>query len=178
MIERVETERMVLRPITLDDVDELVALDRDPEVMRYLTGGRPTPRDQVITIVRQRINCRWMAFDRSSHEFVGWVGLVPTARDEYAVGFRLRHAMWGRGLATEGARALITAAFGELGALRISAETMAVNVRSRRVMERCGLRHVRTFHRLWDDPIEGTEVGEVEYELLRSDWERVQRLPV
>jgi SAM-dependent methyltransferase len=45
-----------------------------------------------------------------------------------------------------------------------------VNERSRRVMERCGLRYVRTFHLAWDDPIEGTEHGEVEYELRRQDW--------
>ena len=162
---------MVLRLITLDDVDELVALDSDPEVMRYLTGGKPTPRDQVMEAIRQRIDCRWMAVDRSTNEFVGWFGLVPTATDECAVGYRLRRAAWGKGLATEGTRALIDVAFEELGARRVWAETMAVNSRSRRVMERCGLRYVRTFHLEWDDLIEGTPLGEVEYELLRRDWE-------
>ena len=44
---------------------------------------------------------------------------------------------------------------------------MAVNTRSRAVMERCGLRHVRTFHLDFDDPIPGSEEGEVEYELRR-----------
>jgi hypothetical protein len=38
-------------------------------------------------------------------------------------------------------------------------------------MERCGLKYVRTFHLSWDDPIEGTEQGEVEYELSRRDWQ-------
>lgn len=50
------------------------------------------------------------------------------------------------------------------------AQTMAVNTRSRRVMEKAGLRHVRTFHPHWADPFPGTEHGEVEYELLREDW--------
>jgi RimJ/RimL family protein N-acetyltransferase len=49
---------------------------------------------------------------------------------------------------------------------------MAVNTRSRRVMEKAGLRYLRTFHLQWDDPIPGTEHGEVEYELLREDWHR------
>ena len=49
---------------------------------------------------------------------------------------------------------------------------MTVNTASRRVMERCGLRYVRTFHLEWDDPIEGTEHGDVEYELTKADWER------
>jgi RimJ/RimL family protein N-acetyltransferase len=43
---------------------------------------------------------------------------------------------------------------------------------SRRVMEKAGLRYLRTFHLEWDDPIPGTEQGEVEYELLREDWLR------
>jgi RimJ/RimL family protein N-acetyltransferase len=47
---------------------------------------------------------------------------------------------------------------------------MAVNTASRRVMEKAGLRYVRTFHVAFDDPIDGTEHGEIEYELLRADW--------
>ena len=46
-----ETERLVLRRFTEDDVDELVALDGDPEVMRYVTGGRPTSREEIETEV-------------------------------------------------------------------------------------------------------------------------------
>jgi RimJ/RimL family protein N-acetyltransferase len=170
----VETERMTLRPLTFDDVDTLLALDSDPEVMRYITGGKPTPRDEVIDIVRRRIGRRWMAADRATAAFIGWFGLVPsrTIDGEYEVGYRLRREFWGRGLATEGTTALIDLAFGELGATRIWAETMAVNLRSRAVMERCGLRYGRTFHLEFDDPIEGTELGEVTYELSRAEWER------
>ena len=48
---------------------------------------------------------------------------------------------------------------------------MVVNVASRRVMEKAGLRFVRTFHQPWPDYIEGHEEGGVEYALLRSEWE-------
>ena len=106
---------MRLRPITLDDVDALVALDRDPEVMRYLSGGRPTPRDEVVETIRAHLGCRWIGVHRVTNDFVGWFGLVPTRSAEYAIGYRLRRAVWGCGLATEGARALITLAFTELG---------------------------------------------------------------
>jgi RimJ/RimL family protein N-acetyltransferase len=74
------------------------------------------------------------------------------------------------GHAAEGARALIRNAFTDLGTQRVFAQTMAVNTRSRRVMDRAGLRYLRTFHLQWDDPIPATEHGEVEYELLREDW--------
>jgi RimJ/RimL family protein N-acetyltransferase len=48
---------------------------------------------------------------------------------------------------------------------------MAVNLASRRVMEKSGLEYVRTFHQDWPDPIAGTEHGEVEYALTRAAWE-------
>jgi RimJ/RimL family protein N-acetyltransferase len=55
---------------------------------------------------------------------------------------------------------------------RVFAQTMAVNLASRRVMEKAGLRLARIFNPVYDDPIDGTELGEVEYELRRPDWER------
>ena len=165
-----ETDRLALRPITLDDVALLVELDSDPEVMEFVTG-RPSTRDEVVATIRERLGCRWVAFDRSSGAFVGWFGLVPAEEQGvYDVGYRLRHRWWGRGLATEGTRALIDAAFSHLGARRITAQTMAVNARSRAVMERCGMRHTRTFHLEWDDPLPGTEHGEVEYEITAETW--------
>ena len=171
MIESVLTERLRLRPMARDDVAELVGLDADPEVMQYLTGGRPTSRDEMVEVVDRNLTSRWMAFRRTDDGFVGWFGLVPSGDGEFEVGYRLKRQAWGQGLATEGTRALIEAAFRDLVARRIWAQTMAVNRRSRRVMERCGLTYVRTFHLEWEDPIPGTEQGEVEYELLRSSWE-------
>jgi RimJ/RimL family protein N-acetyltransferase len=156
--------------MTMEDVDVLVELDREPEVMRFLTGGRPTARDDVVEVVRRRLGQRWMGFERGAEGFVGWYGLVPTGDREFEVGYRLRREAWGRGLAVEGTHALLSAAFRDLDAQRVWAQTMAIHQRSRQVLERCGLRYVRTFHLEWDDPIEGTEFGEVEYELRRSDW--------
>ncbi|GGM30496.1 GNAT family N-acetyltransferase [Micromonospora yangpuensis] len=211
---RLETERLRLRRLTVDDVDELVALDADPEVMRYLTGGRPTPvevvRDEQLPRLLDQYQRhpglgRWAAEDRVTGEFLGWLALDPTPdgstfdgstlidpvpsdpvpsgavqggtvpsggpvrdRGEDGVaaelGYRLRRVAWGRGLATEGSRALLRYAFDTVGVRRVWAQTMAVNTRSRAVLERAGLRYVRTFHLHFDDPIPGTEHGEVEYE--------------
>ena len=175
MIEPVTTARMALRAITMDDVDRLVALDTDPEVMRFINGGRPTPRDEAARIVERSIGHRWLAFERDGDAFVGWFGLRPSGPHERELGYRLRRACWGHGLATEGALALIDLAFTELEAARVWAQTMTVNRASRAVMERCGMRYVRTFHLDWPEPIEGTEHGDVEYELTRADWERRKR---
>jgi RimJ/RimL family protein N-acetyltransferase len=103
---------------------------------------------------------------------VGWFSLRPSDTGEYELGYRLSVDSWGRGLATEGSRALIDYGFDSLGASRVWAQTMSVNRRSQRVMERCGLRFVRNFHLHWEDPIAGSEAGEVEYALTREEWAR------
>ena len=169
--ERYRTERLDLRPLRADDVDLLLDLDGDPEVMRYLTGGRASTRDEVTELVAHAIGHRWIATDRVTGDVVGWFALWPTGPGELELGYRLHRVHWGRGLATEGARALLDVAFGGWRIERVWAQTMAVNDRSRRVLERCGLRHHRTVHLEWDDPIPGTEHGEVEYELRGEEWE-------
>ena len=182
-----ETERLILRRFTADDVDLLVELDSDPAVMRYINGGRATPREK---IEREELphffECYerydgygfWAAMEKSSGAFVGWFHLRPRRdgrADEPELGYRLRRSAWGKGYATEGSRALIEKAFTDLGAQRVWAETMAVNTASRRVMEKAGLRFVRTFHQEWPDKIEGDEEGDVEYALTRSEWEATAR---
>jgi len=168
----IETERLRLRAIAPDDIELLVELDSDPEVMRYLNGGKPRSRAEVEDMLQRALGHFWMAFDRTTEDFVGWFGLRPTAEHDRELGYRMRRAAWGKGLATEGSMALIATAFTELGTQRVWAQTMTVNTRSRAVMERCGLRYVRTFFGEWGPPIEGSELGDVEYELTKHDWER------
>ncbi|MFD3743881.1 GNAT family N-acetyltransferase [Nocardia sp. NPDC058633] len=175
-----ETDRLVLRRFTDTDCDNLVRLDSDPAVMRFLTGV-PTPRSVIEhevlpTILRdyQRGPAgRFAAVERSTGAFVGWLSLRPPEDGSVAdveLGYRLAASAWGRGYATEGARALIRKGFTELGVGRVWAQTMAVNIASRRVLEKSGLTYVRTFHPQFDDPLPGTEHGEVEYELTRAEW--------
>ncbi len=178
-----ETERLVLRRFTSDDVDLATALDADPAVMRYINGGRPTPRDEI----RDDYLPAWMAYyeagdrygfwaaiDKGSGAFLGWFHLRPQETDpddEPELGYRLIASAWGLGYATEGSRALIRRAFEVLDARRVYATTMAVNVASWRVMEKAGLRFVRSFVQPWPDRIEGEEYGDVEYALTREEWE-------
>ncbi|NDU72879.1 GNAT family N-acetyltransferase [Actinomadura sp. DSM 109109] len=177
------TDRLLLRRFTEDDLDDLVRLHGDPRVTRFLTGGRPASRAHLRDRTLARILdwyergplSRWAAVERASGDFIGWLALEPGAGHDLGqaeLGYCLRAASWGRGYATEGSRALIAKAFTGLGVHRVFARTMAVNTASRRVMEKCGLTYLRTFHRHWDDPIPGTEHGEVEYELLRAGWAR------
>jgi RimJ/RimL family protein N-acetyltransferase len=180
----VETERLILRQFTPDDIDLLVALDGDPEVMHFITGGRATPRDEIENDVLPAFLQYyeqfagygfWAAIEKASGKFLGWFHFRPSdgsPPDEVELGYRLRASAWGKGYGTEGSRALIRKGFTELGVRRVVAETMAVNVASRRVMEKAGLTLVRTFHQAWPDPIPGDEHGDVEYALTQAEWER------
>ncbi|MGP3965801.1 GNAT family N-acetyltransferase [Nonomuraea sp. 3N208] len=176
-----ETDRLILRRFTESDADDLFHLHNDPDVMRYLNGGKPTPRKVIVeeTLPRFIASGFWAAIEKPSGAFLGWFHLRAAKgkpADEPELGYRLHKSAWGKGYATEGSLALIDKAFGELGARRVFAQTMTVNLGSRRVMEKSGLRHVRTFFMDWPDPIDGTDQGEVEYELLRPDWEARRRM--
>lgn len=177
-----ETERLILREFTRDDVDLVEDLDSDPEVMFFITGGRITPRAEIEDDIlpawlayyeRWPGYGFWAALERGSGEFLGWFHLRPApggAADEPELGYRLRRAHWRKGYATEGSKALVDKAFRELGATRVWAGTMVVNTGSRRVMEKAGLRQVRVFHQDWPDRIPGDEHGDVEYALTREEW--------
>ena len=182
-----ETERLRLRRLEHDDVDHLVELDSDPQVMRFINGGRATTRCEIENEVLPAFLGHyerygglgfWGVEEKSTGRFVGWFHLRPAEgapAGEFELGYRLLRSVWGKGYATEGSRALIDKAFAELGVDRVVASTMVVNVASRRVMEKAGLRFVRIFHQPWPDRIEGEQEGDVEYALLRSEWEQELR---
>ena len=174
----ISTPRLRLRELTTSDVDELVALDADPEVMRFLTNGKPTARSTVadvhlpwdLDVYARHPGLGRYAAELDDGTFVGWFALTPREGGALELGYRLRREVWGSGLATEGSLALLAYAFARPETAWVYAETMAVNRPSRRVLERIGLRYVRTFHVDFDDPIPGTEHGEVEYAITRSEW--------
>ncbi|WP_285568931.1 GNAT family N-acetyltransferase [Actinoallomurus iriomotensis] len=115
----------------------------------------------------------WAAEERSTGRFLGWFHFRPAKNGpdgEIELGYRLRRPAWGRGYATEGSRALIHKGFTELGVERVVAETMAVNLASRRVMEKSGLILTRTFRRDGLEAVDGFEHGVVEYALTRAGW--------
>lgn len=179
-----ETDRLRLRAFTTADVDHLSRLDSDPAVMRFINGGKPTSREEIQLRTLPRLlhhhpglgtRGYWAAEEMSTGVFLGWFEFRPVVDHSPAVvelGYRLNRAAWGVGYATEGSRALVRKGFMERGVERVFANTMAVNTRSRRVMEKAGLSYLRTFAGDWPDTIEGSEHGEVEYELTRAEWER------
>jgi RimJ/RimL family protein N-acetyltransferase len=179
-----KTDRLSLRRFTPADLGELTALHGDSAVMRYIDDGRPVPRHVVegetlpgylreYTNLPVGFGC-WAAIATDSNAFLGWFSLRPAESTGLTqgteLGYRLTPEVWGSGYATEGAKALVHKAFTDLKVDLVVATTMTVNTGSRRVMEKAGLKWVRTFFEQWPDYIEGAEHGDVEYALSKADW--------
>jgi RimJ/RimL family protein N-acetyltransferase len=178
------TERLRLVPLADEHLEAEVALDADPEVLRYLWGRARTRAEVEASHVERMAHARWvdglgfwMASDRADGDVVGLMMLPPAHGPDQPddptvcdLGYRLFRRHWGRGFATEAASALLDHAFGAVGQRLVIAQTMAVNRPSRAVMERLGMQHARTFHGVWDEPLPGAEEGEVEYAISREEW--------
>lgn len=170
-----QTTRLTLSPCRPDDRADFMELERDPKVMRFLNGGHAVDcehADPHATFLMPRGTepYVWTARRRAGSTFVGWFCLWPETDTLAELGYRLRHADWGQGLAPEGAAALVGWGFENGGYERIVATTMAVNRASRRVMEKIGMRYARTEHPDFADSIPGSEHGEVWYEIERLQW--------
>ena len=138
-----ETERLVLRRFTVDDVDRVVDGCRPGgDALHHGRHGHAAPGDRgrgaarLAAVLRAHARVRVRAaHERSTGDFIGWLHFrsppdhVP---DDVELGYRLRRAAWGKGYATEGARALIANGFRHQGVQRVFAFTMVVNLASRR----------------------------------------------
>ncbi len=159
-----ETGRLLLRRLTLDDADHILDLDSDPEVVRF-TGGGVTSREEVTESLFPPVFAwyekydsfgYWAAIEKSSNRFIGWFHFRPDQQaadiEDIELGYRLRQDAWGNGYATEGSRALVEKGFGELGVKRVYAHALIENFASIHVMEKSGLRYVKHFTETRIDP--------------------------
>jgi [ribosomal protein S5]-alanine N-acetyltransferase len=148
-----ETERLVLRRLTPDDLDALAVLYRDPEVRRWFPDGTRTleqTREELAWIidvyyVRYGYGL-WATILKETGAFIGRCGLLPweiEGRTEVEVAYLLDPAHWGRGLATEAARAIAEHAFDTLPVDRLICLIDPGNEASRRVATRIGMTLLR-----------------------------------
>lgn len=144
-----ETSRLRLRRLRPADEPQLVALDRDTLVMRYV-GSPPgiRTREETVARVRQRIHADhgpagwWIVEGKHDGAFHGVGLLLPMPEgDDVEVGYRLARGSWGRGIATEAASALIDHAFARLALPKVVAVVYPDNHPSRRVLSKLGFTH-------------------------------------
>ena len=151
----VETERLHLRRFATTDVDALAVVFAKREVWEF-PFGRAFTRDETAAFLAAQIDqyescgvACWLATERATDRVIGYVGIsVPTFHPAILptveVGWRFDPDVWGRGYATEGARAALEQAFGPLGLDRVCSLPQDDNTASVAVAERLGMRRERT----------------------------------
>lgn len=146
----IETERLILRTWKKADAEPYFHINQDPRVTECLLG--PLTMEQVNDFI-QSVNRHqdkhgytlWAAELKATAEFMGFIGLNYTAWEAHftpavEVGWRLGSQYWGKGYATEGAKASLDYGFQNCGLKEIVSFTVPANVRSIRVMEKIGLK--------------------------------------
>jgi RimJ/RimL family protein N-acetyltransferase len=145
------TARLLLRRWREEDLEPFAALNADPEAMRYFPSPMTRHQSDVFALhvdatLKRRGWGLWAVEVVGQIPFIGFIGLNEPGFEAHftpavEVGWRLVPAAWGKGYATEGARAAIAYGFESLGLDEIVSFTSVVNARSWRVMERLGMRH-------------------------------------
>jgi RimJ/RimL family protein N-acetyltransferase len=171
MAVRLETERLLLREWRDGDWVGLHRAYGDPDVMRWLGDGEVSTLEQTAFAVG-RMHGHWQqlgygmfaAEERATGELIGRIGLMrhptwPIGDEKVEVGWTLQRSAWGKGFATEGAKASLTYAFERIGLRRVFSMTDPANARSRAVMERCAL----------------TLRGEIDFGGYHEGWYAIER---
>ena len=150
MMKAIETARTVLRMFTIDDLDELAAILGNPRVMRYLEiDCQPITREQtefaitnIVAHWKKHRFGRWAVIDKESSKVIGMTGF-RSHEDIAELVYVLDEPFWGKGLATEIARACLEYGFATADFPRIIAMTRPANRASRRVMDKLGMIYQR-----------------------------------
>jgi ribosomal-protein-alanine N-acetyltransferase len=142
-----ETERLLLREFTLQDTTAIEAVLGDPVAMEFYPAalnrqGVERWIERNLQRYRRDGHGLWAMVLRDSREFVGDCGCIVQdveGKNEIEVGYHVRRDLWGKGYATEAARACMDYAFAKLGTARVISMIRPENLRSRRVAEKNGM---------------------------------------
>ena len=161
------SERLKFRLMDSQDAQALWQLDQDPQVMKYLNGGKPTSMEQVNSVFIPRMEKYrddklgwgiWQVSDKVTDEYLGWVLIRPMAFftespnfKDLELGWRFFQSTWGKGYATEAAIAIKDAVALHADVTHVSALALADNLASVGVMKKMGMSFVRAY--LHTDPI-------------------------
>lgn len=169
--ERLETERLTLRPLRLDDLPAVHAWAGNPANTRYMAWG-PNTREQTQAFIAQAVpGCDFAVVLKETERVIGSCGIYPQDNGYQAeVGWILHRDYWRRGYGSELARALVRYGFEDLKLGRIQAPCAALNTGSWRVMESCGM-HREALHRkaFWAR-VDKEWVDELWYAILAEDY--------
>ncbi len=148
----IKTKRLLLRPWTKEDFVPFAKMSQDPRVMEFFPKLLTKEEsEEAATRYKSHIDQKgwglWAVEIPNEASFIGFVGLSPVKlftppfEESVEIGWRLAHAYWGKGFATEGAKAALSYGFHTLHLPEIVAFTAKINLRSQNVMKKLGMHH-------------------------------------
>lgn len=154
-----ESERLLYRPITINDAEALFELDSNPNVHLYLGNNPVTSIDEVLgyinSIQQQYINNgigRFAAVLKETNEVIGWAGIKFITEPEnnhvnfYDLGYRLQEKHWRKGYALEAAKAWLDYGFNQMNIKTIYASAHVDNIASNTILQRIGMQQTSQFY--------------------------------
>ena len=173
--ERVElnTERLLLRPFTFDDVDDVVAYASDPEVARYVPMPQPYTRDDAVEFIARQVLADWSTRPAFAivleHHVVGGMGLpINESHQTAELGYGLARPHWGQGLVPEAAHAVIAWGFERYALHKVFAFADTRNLRSCRVLEKLGMTREGVLR--GHSKMRSEHIDDAYYGILRTEW--------
>ena len=142
----IETERLILRPITLDDAEACFSWNSDDRVAKYMSYPRCTDISQTIDWIKSTLTdeqeWNWAFVLKAENKVIGTGGIGPNKFMEgyWGIGYNLHYDYWHKGYCTEAMRAIVDFAHNELGVNKICSDHAIENPRSGKVMEKLGLK--------------------------------------
>jgi ribosomal-protein-alanine N-acetyltransferase len=174
-----ETERFLLRAVTLDDVATMFRIMSDPQVTRYFgmlpmaTPAEAQERVQMIqTAFQEQTGVRWAIADRANGQLIGTCGFwrLIKPHDRAEIGYELAQAWWGQGVMTEALAAMLQFGFTRMGLHSVEAQIHPANSGSRRVLEKLGFVQEGYFRENYLDKVEARFTDTAVYSLLKERW--------
>ncbi|MBA3683132.1 MAG: GNAT family N-acetyltransferase [Bacteroidetes bacterium] len=168
----IKTERLILREILPEDEATMFEMDSDPEVHKYLGNDPVKDMERIrnaIQFIRKQYSengiGRWAVIKKDTNEFIGWCGLkyfTETINNHihiYDLGYRFSKKHWGKGYATEAARACMDYGLNKMNLKEIYAMTDSRNLNSNKVLKKLGFRFIEKF----------------DYDGDESDWFKIEQ---
>ncbi|MCC8073631.1 MAG: GNAT family N-acetyltransferase [Clostridiales bacterium] len=142
----IETDRLILRPLTLDDAEACYSWNSDDRVTKYMSHSTHTDIGQTIDWIRSTFTDKdewlWAFVLKEKNRVIGTGSIGPNAqmKDYWGIGYILHYDYWHKGYCTEAMKAIIDFVHKELGVNKICSSHAVDNPRSGKVMEKCGLK--------------------------------------
>ena len=168
-----ETERLILRPLTVDDAEAVFQWASDPRVAKFMSYPKHTDVSQTIEWLKSleddETEWTWAFVLKEENKVIGSAGIVPSSAMQgyWGIGYNINYDYWHNGYCTEAMKAIIDFAHNKLGVNKICSDHAVDNPRSGKVMEKCGL----AFHHNGEySKIDGSETFKAKFYTLEF-WE-------